>query len=98
MKALLASVLLLPVLAVAQQDYVIVEKQVVCGETKKVLEELFVDHREVPVWMGDEPNSRYSLLINEKNNNWTLIQFDEVIACVIGAGTDSREVLVGPRI
>lgn len=98
MKALLASVLLLPVLAVAQQDYVIVEKQVVCGETEKILEELFVDYREVPVWTGDERNSRYSLLINEKNNHWTLIQFDDKIACVIGAGTNSKEVLTGPRI
>lgn len=95
MKSLLFGVLLLPVLAVAQQDYVTVEKKVVCGETKKVLEELFVQFEEVPVWTGDEPKSRYGLLINEKTNSWTLIQFDEKMACVIGSGTNSREIMLG---
>lgn len=95
MKSLLFGVLLLPVLAVAQQDYVTVEKKVVCGETKKVLEELFVQFEEVPVWTGDEPGSRYGLLINEKTNSWTLIQFNENVTCIIGAGTDSKEIILG---
>lgn len=98
MKAFLAGVLLLPALAVAQQDYVIVEKKVVCGETKEMLKELFVQYKEVPVWTGDEPesNSRYSLLINENTGGWTLIQFNESAACVIGGGTNSKEVDYGP--
>ena len=98
MKALLASVLLLPALALAQQDYVIVEKDVVCGDTKQVLEELYIEYNEKPVWTGDEPRSRYSLLVNEKTGSWTLIQFDQTVACVIGSGVNSREVFLGPSI
>jgi hypothetical protein len=97
MKAFLAGVLLLPALAVAQQDYVIVEKKVVCGEVRKVLQELFVQYNEVPVWSGDESGTRYSLLTNEQTRSWTLIQFDETVACVIGAGVNSKEVDLGPR-
>jgi len=96
MKAFLAGVLLLPALAVAQQDYVIVEKDVVCAETKKVLESLVTTHKEIPVWMGEESKSRYSLLINEKTGAWTLIQFDQEIACIIGAGDKSKDLLLGP--
>ena len=97
MKAFLAGVLLLPALAVAQQDYVIVEKKVVCGEVKQVLEELFVQYNEVPIWTGDESDTRYSLLTNEQTRSWTLIQFDKTVACVIGGGTNSKEIDYGPR-
>ena len=30
--------------------------------------------------------SRYSLFVNEETKSWTLIQFDDKIACVLGTG------------
>jgi len=97
MKALLAGVLLLPALAVAQQDYAIVEKQVICGETKKVLEYLYETYNERPIWMGIGSDSRYSLLVDPKTGNWTLIQFNQDVVCIVGAGADSKEIPSGPR-
>jgi hypothetical protein len=42
--------------------------------------------------------SRYSLFVNEETKSWTLIQFDEKIACVLGVGEASTRIFNGPTI
>ena len=56
------------------------------------------DYQEFPIWMGTGENSRFSLFANEKTKSWTLIQYDEKIACVLGVGTQYRMVFNGPSI
>ena len=59
------------------------------------------DFKEKPIWMGTEPGvtlSRYSLFVNEETKSWTLIQFDEKIACVLGTGEASSLLFNGPKI
>ena len=76
-----------------------INKPIVCEETSVVLTTLFSgDYQEFPIWMGNGENSRFSLFANEKTKSWTLIQYDEKIACVLGVGTQYRMVFNGPSI
>jgi hypothetical protein len=95
MKKLLVSVLLLPVLAVAQGP-VIVEKPVVCEKVEIILNSLTKEFSEKPIWLGESSDSKYSVFVDKKGS-WTIIQFTDKIACIIGAGESSREIFLGPK-
>jgi hypothetical protein len=99
MRKIFASVLLLPVLALAQQGPVKVDKEVICDETAVVLKwALDNDFKEQPLWTGADRISRYSLLANEKSGTWTLIQFNKDVACILGTGAGHQLILTGPKI
>jgi len=36
--------------------------------------------------------------VNEQTKSWTLIQFDDKIACVLGTGEGSTQIFNGPKI
>jgi len=64
-------------------------KEVYCDNTDKLL--LILQNgefEEVPIWFGkgDGKAPNYSLLVNQKTKSWTMIQFNNEIACVIGTG------------
>lgn len=97
MRNFILGVLLLPALAFAQP--VTVEKPIVCEKTKLVIEGLQQgEYKEQPIWMGVDKTSRYSLFANEKTQTWTLIQFNETIACILGTGEGSRQLFLGPKV
>ena len=87
-------------LAVAQS--VTVQKPIECADTATLMKGLSgSDYKEKPIWWGIEPGvtvSRYSLFVNEETKSWTLIQFDEKIACVLGTGEASTQIFNGPKI
>jgi hypothetical protein len=95
MRNIIFSVLLLPALAWAQ-DPVIVDKKVVCNSIEIVLSTLTEGYSEQPIWIGEGADSKYSLFTN-KQGAWTIIQFNDKIACIIGAGQSSREIFLGPK-
>jgi hypothetical protein len=82
-KKILLGVLFLPVLALAQ---VKVEKTVICGTTTEVFESVTKEWKESPVWTSRLDDSRIVLTINETTKTWSIIQYNENIACVIEAG------------
>jgi hypothetical protein len=90
------------VLGIAVAQSVTMQKPVECADTEILFRGLIgSNYAEKPIWMGVESNatlSRYSLFVNEKTKTWTLIQFDEKIACVIGTGENSTQIFNGPRI
>jgi hypothetical protein len=96
----LLPVMLVIGLAVAQS--VTVQKPIECADTATLLRGLSgSDYKEKPIWWGIEPGatvSRYSLFVNEETKSWTLIQFDEKIACVLGTGDASTQIFNGPKI
>ena len=87
-------------LAVAQS--VTVQKPIECADTATLLRGLSSsDYKEKPIWWGIEPGatvSRYSLFVNDETKSWTLIQFDDKIACVLGTGEASTQIFNGPKI
>jgi hypothetical protein len=96
MRPILASVLLLPAIAIAQP--VTVEKPVVCEKTVTVLEAFSKgEWQEKPFWIGEDNKSKFGLLVNEKTKTWTLIQFNNDIACILGTGINHQTFLLGPK-
>jgi hypothetical protein len=67
------------------------QKPVLCYPIGQLIKEI-KEMREEPQWTGSsiQGESQYLLVANEKDKGWTLIQFDGVNGCVIGAGTKSR--------
>jgi hypothetical protein len=97
MRSFLLGVLLLPALAFAQP--VTVEKTLPCDKVDSVIEQLTKKYEEQPVWFGTSGESRVGVLINTKTNSWTVIQFNDKIACVLeaGEGFQLRPGLVGGK-
>ena len=76
-----------------------INKPIVCEETSVVVSILLSsEYQEFPIWSGSGENSRFSLFANEKTKSWTLIQYDEKNACVLGVGTHYRMIFNGPII
>jgi hypothetical protein len=97
MHKFILGVLLLPALAYAQP--VTVEKPVICDTLKTVIETLTgTGYREQPFWAGNDETSRYILLVNEKTKSWTIVQFNNKIACVLGTGENHRQVFSKPAV
>lgn len=95
MKRILLLSLFFTGLAQADES-VVVDKKVVCNWTKPLLENLAQTYKEEPVWLGQSgKETRYSLFINPDTGAWTLVQFNQEIACVIGAG--ERNQIIAPR-
>jgi len=97
-KLLLSLLLLLPTIVLAQ-DPVVVEKQVVCNWVSVVLDSLKNTHKEEPIWLGnDRDRTRYSVFVNPKNGHFTIIQFNNEIACVLGGGNSSTNLPIKPTL
>jgi hypothetical protein len=100
MKYLLGLILFISSAVIAQS--VSIQKPVTCTETKMLLQGLTSsDYKETPAWLGIEPGAevpKYSVFVNQQTKTWTIIQFNDKIACVLGTGTDSTQIFNGPKI
>ena len=77
------------------------QKTVGCTSTEVMLRGLSgSDYKEKPIWLGIESDaamSKYGLFVNDDTKTWTLIQFDDTIACVLGTGGSSTYIFTGPK-
>lgn len=90
---------IIPLLVYAQ--VITIEKPVHCLPTNEMLVELTREYDEKIVWHGvgvDSELRRYGLWVNESSKTWTLVQFNEQLACILGAGRTSTEIFYGPKI
>lgn len=96
MRSIILGVLLLPALAQAQP--VTVEKPVICDKIKTIIEVLSGSkYSEQPFWIGQDETSKYVMMVNEKTSTWTLVQFNDQIACILGSGENHKVVNPGTR-
>ncbi len=66
-----------------------IKKPVICDKTDTLLKVLSSsNYQEKPIWLGaaDEKLINYSLWVNSSTKNWTIVQFNNDVACVIGTG------------
>lgn len=75
-----------------------VEKPVVCSSLKTIVETISQDYQEQPSWRGSDSKSKYVMFSNTKTGSWTLIQYDDKIACVIGSGENGKQIFLGKTI
>lgn len=66
------------------------KKEVYCDKTEQMIKDLrSQDYQEEPIWLGKEKDSKapnYTLFVNPETKSWTIIQFNNDMACVLGAG------------
>jgi hypothetical protein len=65
------------------------KKEVYCDKTETIISILKgKDFQEVPIWFGksDAKAPNYTLFVNQETRSWTIIQFNNELACVIGTG------------
>jgi hypothetical protein len=79
--------------AFAQQQME-VTKTLKCSNAEYVFKLFKDDFGETPVWVGkDKGTDTYiALLKNKEKGTWTLVQYDSVLACVLGAGEQGTPI------
>ena len=62
-----------------------------CGPVRESITQLYTLFGEKPVWMGKADSGQmYGILANPEEKTWSLILFNDKVACLILTGTDSE--------
>jgi len=86
MKYIFAALVLISSVAHAQlSEY---ERKFTCGKTQFVITALTQNAQEKPVWAGADSQSGTQTMIlqNNKTLTWTVVQYDQDMACVLQSG------------
>ena len=92
-------ILLVPSLSLADPRHI--TKPVICDSTIVVFQALSDQAGEKPIWIGrgnGEDTSSTTIFANERTKTWTIVQFDQNNACVLGSGVSNRQIFTGPVI
>lgn len=76
----------------------VVNKPVFCSSLKIIIESVSGEFEEMPVWRGNDDKSKYVMMSNSKTGTWTMIQYNDQIACVVGFGFNSRTIFTGKSV
>lgn len=71
------------------------DKPVVCSSLKVVIEYVSGEFDEAPFWRGSDETSKYILMVNETTTTWTMIQYNNDLACIVGVGNSSKLINLG---
>jgi hypothetical protein len=73
---------------------------VTCAGTSEVFQTLEREFGEVPMWMGKSVQSNAVLVANPKTKSWSIVQFNDTVACVLtmGEGFSSSKTFIGKPI
>ena len=86
MKYIFAALVLISSVAHAQlSEY---ERKLTCGKTRFVISVLTQNAQEKPIWAGTDSQSGTQTMIlqNNKTLTWTVVQYDQTMACVLQSG------------
>lgn len=87
MKYIFVALVLISSVAHAQlSEY---ERRFTCGKTQFVIPALTQTAQEKPIWSGTDPQSGTETMIlqNTRTLTWTVVQYDQNMACVLHSGT-----------
>jgi hypothetical protein len=78
----------------AQEKIFQLNKPMNCSSAQALMEYLFKEHGEVPVWVGKESTtgSYISIVMNKEKGTWTVIQYDVATGCVLGSGESGSPI------
>ena len=97
MKKLLIAVSICLFSLTSNAQLVQVNKPVVCGKLKDIIEEVSGEkYQEQPFWTGAQGDTnKIIIMLNKKEKTWTIIQYEGEIGCMIGSG--NRGALIFPN-
>ena len=78
--------------SLAQAQAFETSKPILCDKIQSLVESLTNEYDEKPVWTARNPQdkSKYVLFLNSQTLDWTLLQMNDEVACIIGVGKESR--------
>jgi hypothetical protein len=78
----------------------VLPKEVQCTRLSVILSVLKdPDVNEKPIWIGKlDDDSNISLFINSKTKAWTVIQYQQEFACILGMGSYSEVVIPNSKL
>jgi len=86
MKKLLALSLLVCLTGHAQ-EIIQLQKPLKCSNADFVIPHFAKEFGETPVWVGkSNTNSHLALLVNKEKKTWTVVEYTDTTACVLGSG------------
>jgi len=68
------------------------ERKFSCGETRFIISVLTKTAQEKPIWVGEDPETKTQTMIlqNTRTLTWTVVQYDQNMACVLHSGEGFR--------
>ena len=81
----------------AQEDRVVIEayKTVACSSVKNMIEFVSGEYQEIPQWSGVGTATKFILMVNKKSGTWTMIEYNDDLACMIAHGARSTVINFG---
>jgi hypothetical protein len=73
-------------------------KPVVCSDVKTIIEGLSDQYNEQPFWNGIGEDTKYILLVNPKTMTWSMVEYNNKIAFIIGTGKSSKQIFSRPIV
>ena len=75
----------------ASAEPTVMSKKVVCDDKNTVFKIISEKFNEVPQWWGQNPqhNTQSVLTVNNTTGTWSLIEFNEIMACIVSEGGNS---------
>ena len=71
------------------QEIIDLTKPLKCSDAQTVINYFVNTHKESPVWVGKSVhNTHITLMMNRETRSWTMIEYDDKLACVLGAGEE----------
>jgi hypothetical protein len=90
MRLALLTILLVPFMAFAEVP-VTVNKEVVCTKPSIMFAAVRTTYGEQPIWHGDaEGESSVVITANPTTNSWSIIHYNEKVACLLEVGKGFR--------
>ena len=69
------------------QELVELQKPLKCSNADFVMSHFAKEYGELPVWVGKtDTNSHITLLANKEKKTWTVVEYTDTTACVLGSG------------
>jgi hypothetical protein len=73
--------------SVYAQEVIELQKPLKCGEAQFVMNHFAKEYGEMPAWVGStDTNTHITLLANKEKKTWTLVEYNDNLACVLGSG------------
>lgn len=87
-------ILLLMITPAFAQQQIEMTKSMKCSNAEYVFRMFEVEYGEKPVWVGKDKgtNTYITILKNNETGTWTIIQYDAVVACVLGSGEQGTPI------
>jgi hypothetical protein len=75
-----------------------IDKPVLCSSLKNVIEYVSSTYREEPFLNGVGDKSKYIMMVNQRTHTWTMIEYSDSTACVIGSGDNFNLITLGKTV